>query len=291
MRVFRDSAEGQWEQDAASFAVGAVGGLALGLLLSRALAEPRGLGSELRERARTVARRLRPARLRRLAIEQGELDYLEDVVLRAFLADPVLSERGVDIGAISEGIVELSGSVWTEEESHRAASLASRTPGVRTVVNRLDVESLARRAAGAQHAFDGDQNGGTFSPAPRGGGMGRRRQSSGTDPDQRDDSQEMRDDALADADRDQYADEGFAPRMSQTNGRSEAYAANRTNFDEDELDNQDPHGKHAKYTLDSPREELNSDARVGEGMKPGTARRIEGADLSIDGPSPRDRDS
>src|SRR5687768_7440924 len=134
MRVFRDPDEGRWEKDALSFAAGALGGLALGLLVSRLLPRHAALGGELRERARTVARRLRPARLRRLAVEQGELDTQEDAVLAAFLEDPILSDRGVDIGAISLGIIELSGSVWTEEESQRAVSVASRTPGIRTVV-------------------------------------------------------------------------------------------------------------------------------------------------------------
>jgi hypothetical protein len=292
MRVFRDPDEGQWEKDAVSFAAGALGGLALGVLLSRTLPQPRALGNDLRERARTVARRLRPARLRRLAVEQGELDELEDGVLAAFLEDTVLSERGVDIGAISRGIIELSGSVWTEEESQRAVSLASRLPGVQTVVNRLEVEELGRRSTGIRRPLDVDDEEGTFAPlSARGGGMGRRRQGRQTDPDQFDDSQPHREDALAAADRDQFVDEGLATSASRMNERPEVHPTPDLNFREDELDNQDPHGKHARYTLDEPPQELNSGARVGDGMKPGTARRIEGADLSADGRSPRDRES
>src|SRR5688500_3846036 len=111
MRVFRDSGE-DWREDASAFALGAIGGLAVGILLYRTLPTPRGLGRELRERARIVTGRIRPARLHRLAVEQEGLDQLEEHVLDAFLADSTLGERGIDIGAISPGIVELSGIVW-----------------------------------------------------------------------------------------------------------------------------------------------------------------------------------
>jgi hypothetical protein len=278
MRLFKESDEARFEKDAISFAIGAVGGLALGVLLSRTLPQPRGLGSELRERARTVARRLRPARLRRLAVEQGELDQLEDTVLAGFMGDPLLAERGIDIGAISVGIIELSGSVRTDDESRRAVALANSIPGVNTVVNRLEVENAPRRGV-AKRKLDDDELSATFSvQTPRGGGMGTRRQGRETDPDRSDDSQEMREEALERADREQFMDEDFSTKSSRVNQRPEVHA-NRTNFDEDELDNQDPHGKHAAYTLDSPPEELNSASRVGEAMKPGTALRIEQSGL------------
>ena len=55
----------------------------------------------------------------------------------------------------------------------------------------------------------------------------------------------------------------------------------QVNFDEDELDNQDPHGKHAAYTLDEPPQELNSAARVGEGMKPAERLALEQSDVPL----------
>src|SRR5688572_23005021 len=145
MRVF-DEPETDNGRNVLTFVLGAVGGLAIGLLLSRRAAPEKfnRLGTGLRERAKTVARRLRPARLRRMAVEQEELTGLEDKVLDAFLADGVLSERGIDVGAISYGIIELSGSVWTEEEADHAVHLANSVAGVKTVVNRLDVETEAR---------------------------------------------------------------------------------------------------------------------------------------------------
>jgi hypothetical protein len=287
MSLFRDPNEGQWERNAATFALGALGGLTLGVLVSRLLPNESGGDGEFGQRARGFVRRLQPARLRRLGFEQDDLDRLENSVLNAFLVDSVLSERGVDIGAISPGIIELSGSVRTEEEAQRAVRLASRIAGVRTVVNRIDVEELSRRAGG----FEVDDSGGRgFLQEGRVGGMGRRRQSIMTDPDRPDDSQQRKEEALAAADRDQWSDEGLASGVSRTDSRPEVQSSNRTNFREDELDNQDPHGKHRAETLDDQPQELRSESRVGEEMKPGTRLRLERSDLSLDGPIPRDRD-
>ena len=65
--------------------------------------------------------------------------------------------------------------------------------------------------------------------------------------------------------------------------------ANRTHFSEDELDNQDPHGKHAPVTLDDNPQQFNSAARVGEGLKPGIHLRLEAADLPVKPGSDRPR--
>jgi hypothetical protein len=203
-----------------------------------------------------------------------ELYHLEDSVLDAFLADSVLSERGVDIGAISHGIIELSGSVWTEEEAERAVNLANRIPGVHTVVNRMEVESSGHRPSG-RRPLDEDQLNGTFiHHEARVGGMGRRRQGVSTDPDRRDDSQHMGEQALAAADRRQWSDEGFAHLNPRVQERTEVQEANRTHYSEDELDNQDPHG----------------DSRGGDRWNAGTDTRPGGSDLSIDEAPPRDRE-
>lgn len=62
---------------------------------------------------------------------------LEEGVLRAFRRDAVLSERAIDIGAIGEGIIELSGWVETHEESEHAMAVTRTVPGIVTVVSRL----------------------------------------------------------------------------------------------------------------------------------------------------------
>jgi BON domain len=66
---------------------------------------------------------------------------LEERVLRAFRRDPVLSERAIDIGAIGEGIIELSGWVESREESEHAVVVTRTVPGIVTVVSRLFIGS------------------------------------------------------------------------------------------------------------------------------------------------------
>lgn len=280
MRVFQGP-EKDYGKEALTFALGAAGGLALGLLVVRRFPTPQRpgqLGRELRDRARTVAGRLRPARLRRLGREQRELTGLEDSVLEAFFADPVLGNRGVDVGAISPGIVELSGSVWTEEEAEQAVRLASGVRGVRTVVNRMEIEDEARHLESTRRRLDEEGSGLTSLQhgTARVGGMGNRRQGRETDPDRPDDSHDMGMSALRDADRGQWEDEGYASRTPRS-----SRAAWRARFDEDEVEPQDPHGKHAPVTLDSPPEELNSASRVGEGLKSGEHLALEQTDVPV----------
>jgi hypothetical protein len=289
MRVFRDPDEGQWENGLATFAAGALGGLTLGVLISRALPR-RVVTRDLKEHAKSVARRLRPARLRRLAVEQEELDSLEDAVLSAFLDDEILGERGIDIGVVSPGIVELSGSVDTADEAHRAVSLASRLSGVRTVVNRIEIEDVGRRHSGRRPLDEEDLEATFMHQEGRVGGMGRRRQSPLTDPDRPDDSQYRKERALAAADRDQWEDEDLARHTPRVGARPEVQSPSRTRFAEDELDNQDPHAKNADLTLDSPPEELRSETRVGEGMKKATEMRLDSPDVAQDFDSTRDED-
>lgn len=64
---------------------------------------------------------------------------LEEHVLGALEEDPVLCERPIDIGAIRDGVIELSGFVSTPEEADLAARVVKRVAGVQSVVNRLEV--------------------------------------------------------------------------------------------------------------------------------------------------------
>ena len=64
---------------------------------------------------------------------------LEEEVLEAFQADPTLRERAIDISAVGDAVIELSGWVDSDAESHLAAAVARRVPGVESVVNRLAV--------------------------------------------------------------------------------------------------------------------------------------------------------
>ena len=76
--------------------------------------------------------------------DEGPLDEseeLEERVLEAFRNDPILSERAIDIGAIDDGIVELTGWVNADDEAQQAVVVARGVPGVDTVVNRLSVRA------------------------------------------------------------------------------------------------------------------------------------------------------
>ena len=272
------------------YALGALGGLAIGALLLRGLggereeADTAVEAEEAQAPARAQAAPFRPARLRRPPRDQEALVTLEDEVLDAFLGDDALRDCGIDVGAISRGIVELSGSVWTRDQSHRAVSVAQSVRGVETVVNRMEIEEERERLH--PRVETDDDEGFEMSGAEWTGnqsGMGRRRQGSDTEPNRPDDSQFQREEAIEQADRAQFADEGHYgwPRVGE---RDEVQEANRTNFSEDELDNQSPFGKHAVpqgNPTDGPPQAMNSQSRVGEGLKPGTELALEAADVPV----------
>jgi hypothetical protein len=292
MWEFRERDEEFSGQDAVVFTLGAVGGLALGMLLSGRLRAPsrvKSLGSDLGRKARGVASRLRPGRLQRGGAEQGELTRLEDAVLEAFLADAVLGDRAIDVGAISQGIVELSGTVWTEDEADLAVRLARRVAGVETVVNRMEVEDNRPRRRPARDYDDAAEVTRMAEWSGRNSGMGRRRQGAQTEPDRADDSRPHRERALEQQDREQFESEGMAafPRVGERPGAGDS--GRELNYREDELDNQDPYGKHA-LSQDGQPQVLNVAARVGEGPKPGTELRLEAADVPVKphGDAPRD---
>jgi hypothetical protein len=107
---------------------------------------------------------------------------LEERVLEAFRNDPILSERAVDIGAVEDGIIELTGWVNSDDEAHQAVVIARGVPGVETVVNRLTIRSEEDLFdAAAHHYEDGDP---PFTERHWEGqqvGTGRRRQGNSTE--------------------------------------------------------------------------------------------------------------
>jgi hypothetical protein len=182
-------------------AVGALAGLAAGVLIANrlgGLSGLSGLGAQVR-------RRLRRADV----IEQSDVpeddeagyggygseaydeleedltpeEELEERVLEAFRNDPVLSERAVDIGAIGEGIIELTGWVHGHDEITHAMTITRGVPGVDTVVNRLTVreeeeelDDAARRYQTEEATMGGHWEGQQV-------GTGRRRQGTSADAD------------------------------------------------------------------------------------------------------------
>lgn len=69
---------------------------------------------------------------------------LEARVLEAFHNDPVLRERAIDIGAIAEGVIELTGWVHADSEVAHAVTIAGGVPDVHHVVDQLTVRQPAR---------------------------------------------------------------------------------------------------------------------------------------------------
>jgi len=109
-------------------------------------------------------------------------EELEERVLEAFRNDPTLSERAIDIGAVEDGIIELTGWVNSEEEAHQAVVVARGVPGVDTVVNRLTIRTEESLLDDAAHRYeDGDA---TLTERHWEGqqlGTGRRRQGNSTE--------------------------------------------------------------------------------------------------------------
>ena len=165
-------------------AAGAVLGLAAGLVVSDRFGGFSALTSKLRDRV---------SRIRDdedvdddVESEMDEDDQeLEERVLEAFRNDPTLSERAIDIGAIGDGIIELTGWVHEADEATHAVTITRGVPGVETVVNRLDVRLAGSEESMEEEEIDDDPN----TPLPGGRwegqqvGTGRRRQGNSSEPD------------------------------------------------------------------------------------------------------------
>ncbi len=129
-------------------------------------------------------------------------EELEERVLEAFRNDPILSERAVDIGAVEDRIIELTGWVNSDDEAHQAVAVARGVPGVETVVNRLAIrteEDLLDDAA--QRYEDGDPS---LTEAHWEGqlvGTGRRRQGNSTEIDRHADPHTVLEERSMSADR------------------------------------------------------------------------------------------
>ena len=142
-------------------AIGAVAGFAAGVLMAEQFGGFRGITDRIKERfGGSDEDLLGDVDLEDDEFEDDEDEYedsgefgaayvapikgsdeLEERVLEAYRNDPLLSERAIDIGAIQEGIIELTGWVNAEEEARQAVDVARGVPGVDTVVNRLAVRS------------------------------------------------------------------------------------------------------------------------------------------------------
>jgi osmotically-inducible protein OsmY len=79
--------------------------------------------------------------------ENAVAAQLEERVLAAFLNDPVLARKQVEISAEGDGVVSLAGSVENESDSQHAALIAGGIPGVLGVSNGIRIRAARRRQA------------------------------------------------------------------------------------------------------------------------------------------------
>jgi len=184
---------------AAGVTLGALAGFVVGVVVAQRVGGLSGLSARLREGMDSLIHRGQDE-LESLAgaehaqdeekdeYEEDEYDEgderaldgdsaLEERVLRAFRRDAILSERAIDIGAIGEGIIELSGWVETREESEHAVAVTRTVPGIVTVVSRLFIGSDEEESSDLDEA---DLDDGAPLPGGRWEGQrvgtGRRRQ-------------------------------------------------------------------------------------------------------------------
>ena len=116
--------------------------------------------------------------------ELSPLEELEERVLEAYHNDPILSERAIDIGAIDEGIIELTGWVYAASEAEHAVTVARGTPGVDTVLNRLAVRAEEDQLGDSAERYEEGEDRFTESHwEGQGVGMGRSRQGSSAEHD------------------------------------------------------------------------------------------------------------
>jgi BON domain len=167
---------------------GAFAGFAVGMYVAQRVGGFSGLTSKLRRRADALVESRRRGRDLEHEdeleeFEEDELETedqdteLEERVLEAFRNDPVLAERAIDIGSISDGVIELAGWVETDEESNHAVTIARGVPGVDTVVNRIAIgDEEDRFADAARRVRAGDASLTESRWEGRRVGTGRRRQ-------------------------------------------------------------------------------------------------------------------
>lgn len=185
---------------AAGVTLGALAGFVVGVVVAQRVGGLSGLTSRLRGGIDSLIHRGQDSIESLAGAERGEEEYeydedeydaggeiedraldsdsmLEERVLRAFRRDAILSERAIDIGAIGEGIIELSGWVETHDESEHAVAVTRTVPGIVTVVSRLFIGSDEQESSDLD---EDDLDDGAPLPGGRwegqGVGMGRRRQ-------------------------------------------------------------------------------------------------------------------
>ncbi len=126
--------------------IGAIVGAVVVLAFSGRLASTDRSTTSRRERRRRLAlatlAHVAPLPATTAVADPITAEMLEDRVLEAFSNDLLLSRRAIDIGAIGNGRIELTGTVRSRAEVLYALTLARGVPAVDDVVDGLVVRSL-----------------------------------------------------------------------------------------------------------------------------------------------------
>ena len=123
----------------------------------------------------------------RLALTR-DMRTLEKRVIRGLRGHAATREQAIDVEAVGAGVIELSGYVDTEELAREVIDLVDRIPGVHAVFNRMDIRSVEARLQ-QNRARTSSREGTRWYGGSV--GIGRRRQSPGTDPLRRDDHTDL----------------------------------------------------------------------------------------------------
>jgi osmotically-inducible protein OsmY len=82
------------------------------------------------------------------SLEQVHADEaITDQVYAALNSDPIYYYRHVDV-RVDGGVAQLSGYIWDTEALYRAKQIAASVPGVRRVVNKMELEREGTRGGG-----------------------------------------------------------------------------------------------------------------------------------------------
>lgn len=118
-----------------------------------------------------------------------DMHGLEKRVIRGLRANRSTRDQSIDVEAVGAGVVELSGYVDNEELAHQVVELVDGIPGVHAVFNRMNVRSVEARLQQNRNRSSGREGTRWYGGSV---GIGRRRQSPGTDPQRRDDHTDLK---------------------------------------------------------------------------------------------------
>ncbi|HEX6940109.1 MAG TPA: BON domain-containing protein [Longimicrobiales bacterium] len=202
-------------------------------------------------------------------------DELERAVAGALEAEGLLARFDIEVGALSAGIVELTGTVREEADAERAVAVAQRVPGVRTVLNRLDTEILEAHLA-EMRMRNAERGPGERETHWYGNvvGTGMRRQGHETDPARPDDRVPIVTRALGVDRAEEAAGEPLDKLAPAVAGHTTQPAAPS---DRDRVDDA-PHRRLGNVPPE-PLQDLNPASGIHENVKKGTELTIEDAGL------------